>query len=224
KSSAARQVAALVAAGVLVWTADRRLAPGPAFAPPPAPLAPGAPAPANREGDPLEAALDSWASGYDPLLARAYGITTRLLRLAREMERQMAASAAREGMRAGDVLLLDALYRVGPPHRATATELKHHFLMTLAGIAKRVDRLEALGFIARPCNPGDGRGRLIALTDAGQAALARMVARDQAAPHICWPMALPDREYAALAAALARADALLGGPGAADAIKERSDY
>jgi len=37
-------------------------------------------------------------------------------------------------------------------------------------------------------------------------------------------MALPDREYAALAAALARADALLGGPGAADAIKERSDY
>lgn len=222
KSSAARRVDQLLAEGVIAWSADRRLAPGPAFPAAPAATAAvgqgsvgqeaGVPVPRDRDEDgpdPLHAALRAWASDYDPVLVRSYSVTTRLLRVARAIEQQMDQSAAREGLTSGDVLLLDALYRVGPPHRIAPTALKHYFLMTLAGVAKRVDRLAAQGLIDRVPNPDDGRGRLIELTARGKAALSRLVEMDRSAPAIVWPAALPDAEYRALVSALLRAEELI---------------
>lgn len=208
KSSASRQVDELIGAGILQWSPDRRLAPGPAFrvvagndgASRQGPDADAASP--DQGGDPLQAALTAWASGYDPALARSYSVTTRLLRLARSMEMHISRSAATEGLTSGDVLLLDALYRVGPPHRIAPTALKHYFLMSLAGVAKRVDRLEAQGFIQRVPNPDDRRGLFIQLTDAGSAALSRLVEADRAAPHIIWPMALTDTQYRVMLDAL----------------------
>lgn len=215
KSSAARRVDQLIDAGVLLWSADRRLAPGPVFRiaadPPPAITPPSLPSqqPGTDDPDPLQAALAAWATDYDPALVRSYSVTTRLLRLARSMERHMTRSAATEGLTSGDVLLLDALYRVGPPHRIAPTALKHYFLMSLAGVAKRVDRLEALGFIRRVPNPDDRRGLFIELTEAGRSALARLVAVDRAAPHIVWPTALSDAQYRAMIESLTIAEALV---------------
>ncbi|GEM_PF-812948 len=232
KSSASRRVEQLIEADVLRWSADRRLAPGPAFRTDVAPAARAAPAEAaavttgaaqGGEAPPpdrLDAALAAWATGYDPVLVQSYSMTTRLLRLARSMERHMTRSAATEGLTSGDVLLLDALYRVGPPHRIAPTALKHYFLMSLAGVAKRVDRLSALGFIRRVPNPDDRRGLFIELTPAGQAALGRLVAVDRAAPHILWPTALSPDHYRAMIESLtiaetlvARADKANGLPG-----------
>ena len=163
--------------------------------------------------------LEDIEGGYDPALARSYSVTTRLLRLARSMERRIARSAASEGLTSGDVLLLDALYRVGPPHRVAPTALKHYFLMSLAGVAKRVDRLAALGFIERVPNPDDRRGLYIQLTTAGHAALARLVEADRTAPYIMWPMALSDAQYRAMSDSLTTAEAMIA---AADNKNERS--
>ncbi|WP_242443506.1 MarR family transcriptional regulator [Sphingobium sp. LB126] len=224
KSSAARRVDQLIEAGVLLWSADRRLAPGPAFRILPDLKAQVGEVPGQHDHgphdlgphdlgphdpDPLQAALAAWATDYDPVLVRSYSVTTRLLRLARSMERHMTQSAAREGLTSGDVLLLDALYRVGPPHRIAPTALKHYFLMSLAGVAKRVDRLEALGFIRRVPNPEDRRGLFIELTEPGRAALARLVAVDRAAPHIVWPTALSEQQYHAMIESLTIAEALV---------------
>jgi len=217
KSSASRRVDALLAIDVLVWSTDRRLAPGPAFrfaAPPPATMSSATPPSDARpsealmeSGDVLNAALVAWASDYDPSLARSYSMTTRLLRLARSMEQGFARAAEREGLTSGDVQLLDALYRVGPPHRIAPTALKHYFLMSLAGVAKRVDRLEARGLIARIPNPDDRRGLFIELTAAGHAALTRLVEADRAAPHIVWPLAISESDYRTVLAVLAQAEA-----------------
>lgn len=214
KSSASRRVDQLIEAGVLLWSADRRLAPGPAFRilPDPQVEVSDAPGPHDlgpHDPDPLQAALAAWATDYDPALVRSYSVTTRLLRLARSMERHMTQSAAREGLTSGDVLLLDALYRVGPPHRIAPTALKHYFLMSLAGVAKRVDRLEALGFIRRVPNPDDRRGLFIELTEAGRSTLARLVAVDRSAPHILWPTALNEQQYRAMIESLTIAEALV---------------
>ncbi|AEG51215.1 regulatory protein MarR [Sphingobium chlorophenolicum L-1] len=220
KSSASRRVDQLIGAGVLLWSADRRLAPGPAFRILPDPRAQasqpdtsqpdlGQPDLGPQDPDPLQAALAAWATDYDPVLVRSYSVTTRLLRLARSMERHMTQSAAKEGLTSGDVLLLDALYRVGPPHRIAPTALKHYFLMSLAGVAKRVDRLEALGFIRRVPNPDDRRGLFIELTEAGRSVLARLVADDRAAPHIVWPTALSEQQYHAMIESLTIAEALV---------------
>lgn len=207
KSSASRRVDQLVDAGVLRWSPDRRLAPGPEFhMSANIDSAPVTPAGKENGFDPLGAALAAWASDYDPVLVRSYSITARLLRLARSMERQISRSAATEGLTSGDVLLLDALYRVGPPHRIAPTALKHYFLMSLAGVAKRVDRLEALGFIDRVPNPDDRRGLFIQLTETGRAALARLVEADRAAPHIVWPMRLSETQYRVMLEALTIAE------------------
>lgn len=212
KSSAARRVDQLIAAGVLRWSADRRLAPGAAFRP--APLGPEELAPAGADeacaDDPLDAAFEAWSQGYDPLLARSYSITTRLLRIARAIDQGIARVAAREGLTSGDVLLLDALYRVGPPHRIAPTALKRYFLISLAGVAKRVDRLEGLGFIRKVPNSDDRRGLFIELTDKGRTALSRLVEADKTAPHIIWPNALPEAEYRALQVSLSHAEHLIG--------------
>lgn len=216
KSSAARRVDQLIAAGVLVWSPDKRLAPGPAFrtvsaAAAPGPLSSSPPVVPNC-GDPLRAALTAWASDYDPTVVRAYSLTTRLLRAARVMEGRIAQLAATEGMTSGELQLLDALYRVGPPHRIAPTALKHYFLMSLAGVAKRVDRLEALGFIERVPNPDDRRGLFIQLTTSGQAVLRRMVEHDRTAPHIMWTTALSDQQYEAMLEGLAVAERTMAAP------------
>ena len=221
KSSASRCVDQLIDADVLRWSPDRRLAPGPAFrtdVAPPAGAAPGEAAVVMSgavgdvdapPSDLLDAALAAWAAGYDPVLVQSYSVTTRLLRLARSMERHMTRSAATEGLTSGDVLLLDALYRVGPPHRIAPTALKHYFFLSLAGVAKRVDRLAGLGFIRRVPNPDDRRGLFIELTPAGQAALSRLAAMDRAAPHILWPTALSPDHYRAMIESLTIAEALV---------------
>lgn len=209
KSSASRRVDQLIEADVLRWSADRRLAPGTGFRIDSAAEG-GEHSVVHADGaDPLHAALAAWASAYDPVLVRSYSVTTRLLRLARSMERQIALSAAREGLTSGDVLLLDALYRVGPPHRIAPTALKHYFLMSLAGIGKRVDRLEKLGFISRVPNPDDKRGLFIQMTDAGHAVLARLVEADRGAPHIVWPMQLSDAQYRVMLDALSIAETMI---------------
>lgn len=210
KSSASRRVDQLIAANVLRWSSDRRLAPGSAFRMPPVEER-GRPATLSGDGpDPVDAALAVWASDYDPALVRSYSMTTRLLRLARSMERHIARSAAREGLSSGDVLLLDALYRAGPPYRIAPTALKHYFLMSLAGVGKRVARLENLGFIRRVPNPDDQRGLFIEMTDAGRAVLARLVEADRDAPHILWPTRLTETEYQVMLRALALAGKAVG--------------
>lgn len=195
KSSAARRVDELIEAGILLWSPDRRLAPGPSFRMVLSEDEIEIPAGSLGGISALETAQSAWRDEYGHRLARSYSMTARLLRLARSMEQHMARSAAKEGLTSGDVLLLDVLHRVGPPHRIAPTALKHYFLMSLAGVSKRVDRLEALGFIERIPNPEDRRGLFIQLTTSGRDALSRLAAADQNAAQIVWPLALSETQY-----------------------------
>jgi len=207
KSSASRRVDQFLAMGVLVKAPGRRLAPGSRF------RRSGGLSSIRGEGEKPDRMGDAqrvWATDYDPMLARSYSITARLLRIAHRMEREMARSAAREGLTSGDVLLLDALHRAGPDRPLTPTALKHQFLISLAGVGKRLDRLETLDLVRRVPNPSDGRGLYVQLTPAGQAVLTRLVEADRKAPHILWPVSLGDEEYRILLGALDRADALIG--------------
>lgn len=194
KSSAARRVGELIEAGVLAWSADRRLRPGPAF----------------RTVDAgLDEAGERWSASYDSELTRAYMMTVRLLRLARSIEIGLARTAASEGLTAGEVLVLDTLFRAGPPHRLAPTALKKHFVISLAGVAKRLERLLALGLIARVPNPDDRRGMLVQLTGDGIALLQRLVELDRHSSHIMWPTALPEQDYRVMLDSLQAAQALI---------------
>lgn len=200
KSSAARRVDGMIEAGLLEWSPDRRLRPGPAFAS--AGIGPAGVERREDGPDPLDLAVDRWSAGYEPDLTRAYEVIVRLRRLVRAIEVELTRTAATEGLSAGEVLVLDALFRVGPPYRIAPTDLKRLFLISLAGVAKRVDRLHALGLIDRVPNPNDGRGLLVQLNERGIAVLKRLVDLDRAAAHISWPLALPQEDYETLLRAI----------------------
>jgi DNA-binding MarR family transcriptional regulator len=63
--------------------------------------------------------------------------------------------------------VLATLRRAGPPYRLRPSEFTTTLMLTSSGTTKRLDRLEQAGLIARTPDPGDRRGTLITLTEAG---------------------------------------------------------
>jgi DNA-binding MarR family transcriptional regulator len=60
-----------------------------------------------------------------------------------------------------------------PDHRLRQRDLARSVVLTRSGISRLIDRLAAAGLVRREPNPADRRGDLIALTEAGRAALRR---------------------------------------------------
>jgi DNA-binding MarR family transcriptional regulator len=79
---------------------------------------------------------------------------------------------------AGDLLPLtwyDVLLELNaaPQRRLRQRDLARAVVLTRSGISRLVDRLAAAGLLRREPNPADRRGDLVALTEAGRAALRR---------------------------------------------------
>jgi len=191
KSSAARIVAELIAGGVLAPAPGRRLRPGPAF---------GGDAP-----DPPDGAVDRWRAHDPEAPIRSYDVISRILHLARSIEAGVARASAREGINAGELMVLDALYRVGPPHGITPTALRRHLLLSLAGVGKRVDRLTARGLVERVPDARDRRSQLVRLSETGRALLDRAVAAEAREAHVRWAIELSPEERAVMLRVLRRA-------------------
>jgi DNA-binding MarR family transcriptional regulator len=195
KASSARIAQQFVAAGILGRTPDGRLQPGPNFSC------------SKEQGvahspDDVDRAASRWTAGYDRTMGLAYELTARIRQLAQAIEASREDQARPHGLAPGEIEVLDALYRLGPPFRASPTVLRRSFLISLAGLGKRVNRLEELGFAARRADPKDGRGLLVELTRKGRDLLASLVEADRTSPHISWTMALGEGDCVALNALL----------------------
>jgi DNA-binding MarR family transcriptional regulator len=68
-----------------------------------------------------------------------------MIRLSSSIEQGMSRMASRFGITSGELLVLDALYRLGPPYTTTPTTLKRNFVTSLAGVGKRLDGLAQRG-------------------------------------------------------------------------------
>jgi DNA-binding MarR family transcriptional regulator len=64
--------------------------------------------------------------------------------------------------------VLATLRRSGPDYRLRPSEFTGALMLTSSGTTKRLDRLEQAGLVTRTPDPGDRRGTLITLTDAGR--------------------------------------------------------
>jgi len=188
KSSAARIALELVATGVLARAPGGRLRPGPRFAV-------AAPEPI----DDLDRAASQWKDQWLPSsLAESYDLVARITRLARLIDESARKVAAINDLTVGELLVLDVLMRLGPPHRCAPTALKNHFILSLGGVGKRVDRLHKLGLVDRVPSEADGRSLLVALNDKGRALLERAAKTDTEAPHIAWAMQIGSADRAVL--------------------------
>ena len=108
-----------------------------------------------------------------------------LVRLGTLLDRDYDRYCEREhGISGGDMGVLFALRRSGPPFTKRPTDLFRGLLVTQGAITKKVDRLEAAGCVERLPDPGHAGGFLVRLTKNG----LRMV--DQAAKYLATDSAI----------------------------------
>ena len=119
------------------------------------------------ERDGVDAIVDQWKTERPDLDPSPIGIVGRVSRLARELEARLEPVYKAHGLEPGWHDVLATLRRSGSTLRPT--DLTNATMLTSSGTTKRLDKLEQAGLIARSADPGDRRGTLITLTDAGRA-------------------------------------------------------
>ena len=84
---------------------------------------------------------------------------------------------AEAGLQPGEFDVLATLRRSGEPYLLSPTRLYEAAMISSGGMTNRLDRLERAGLIERRPDPGDRRGKLIALTAAGRRVIDETIAR-----------------------------------------------
>jgi DNA-binding MarR family transcriptional regulator len=123
------------------------------------------------ERDGVDLIIEQWARERPDLDVSPIGVIGRISRLARELEQRLEPVYRTHGLEPGWYDVLATLRRAGPPYTLRPSEFTTTLMLTSSGTTKRLDRLEQAGLIARTPDPGDRRGTLITLTDAGHALL-----------------------------------------------------
>ena len=127
---------------------------------------------ADREPrDEVDALVEAWARERPDLDVAPMRVLSRVTRLARHLDRQRAAAFSAHGLEPWEFDVLAALRRAGPPNQLSPGQLLRETLVTSGTMTNRVDRLAARGLVRRDLHPGDKRGVLVGLTEAGRAAV-----------------------------------------------------
>ncbi|MFL4490756.1 MarR family winged helix-turn-helix transcriptional regulator [Streptomyces sp. VTCC 41912] len=109
-----------------------------------------------------------WARERPDLDVRPQGVIGRLHRLGTLLTDRLCLVYRRYGLSEGEFDVLAALRRAGAPYERAPGELAAHTMVTTGAMTKRIDRLERDGLVTRRRSTADGRGRVVALTDAGR--------------------------------------------------------
>lgn len=123
--------------------------------------------------DDVDRIRDRLTELYPDLDTSAFGVTGRVLRLARTFEALRTDHLAAFELTPGDFDVLATIRRVEGTGKVNPTRLLQSVLITSGGLTKRLDRLEEAGLIARDLDPEDRRGALIRLTPEGTALVDR---------------------------------------------------
>jgi len=115
----------------------------------------------------VDAILEQWGRERPDLDVGPMGLTGRLNRIARHLEREMEKSFAVHGLNLASFDVLATLRRSGSPYRLSPGDLMANTMVTSGTMTNRVDRLVLAGHVERIKNPNDGRSVLIRLTDMG---------------------------------------------------------
>jgi DNA-binding MarR family transcriptional regulator len=120
------------------------------------------------EHDAVAHMVDQWRRERPDLDPAPMLVVGRMFRLVGGWDRYLRDPFAEAGLGNGDFDVLAALRRSGEPYALSAGELSRTVLVTTGAITKRVDRLEAGGWVTRSVAAEDSRGRRITLTEAGR--------------------------------------------------------
>jgi DNA-binding MarR family transcriptional regulator len=124
---------------------------------------------ANAGEDRIDRILAAWKSERPDLDLDHMGPMMRMAFVLQYVVMPVGEAAmAEHGLQQPEYDVLTTLRRSGEPYSLTPSALAAELLMSRAGMTKRLDRLEAAGFIERTSVPGDRRSLLVALTETGK--------------------------------------------------------
>ena len=132
----------------------------------------------DEQRDHVAAILDAWRAERPGLDVSPVAIFGRITRIERYQAAALREVWRRHQVDSGEYDVLAALYRSGPDHRLTPTELYRSVLVSSATMTERLDRLERRGLITRRPAGRDRRSVLVELTLPGRAVF------DQAHPDL----------------------------------------
>lgn len=122
----------------------------------------------TRPTDRVDRIQAQWRRERPDLDISPQAVFGRLHRLSDALRRELIAGYEQHGLGEGDFDILATLRRNGEPFELAPGELARHTMVTTGAVTKRLDRLETAGLVARRTSESDGRGRVVALTDAGR--------------------------------------------------------
>ncbi|QGZ96144.1 MarR family winged helix-turn-helix transcriptional regulator [Terricaulis silvestris] len=125
--------------------------------------------PVSADPDPL------WPP-TDPLTA---SIQARLFALSRLIDAEISRIASENGLNPGELVILGALKRMGPPHQSTASDLLRLHWVSMPGLMKQLARLEEQALVQRETDPEDRRRTLVRLTRKAHGLFSRLERRPQ---------------------------------------------
>ena len=134
-------------------------------------------------GDEVDRIVVAWAHERPDLDVAPLQVLSRVSRLARHLDLARGAAFAERGLELWEFDVLSALRRSGPPYQLSPGQLVSQTLVTSGTMTNRVDRLTARRLVERSPDPGDRRGVIVTLTEAGRetvdAALADLLTRER---------------------------------------------
>ena len=133
--------------------------------------------------DHVDRILAQWRANRTDLDVDAMEVFGRLNRLHAHLSQRIAAVLAENAFTPAGFDVMATLRRSGPPYALTVSELLDWTMVTSGTMTNRLDKLEESGLITRTRNPDDGRGFVVALTDAGLASVDAMATRHVANQH-----------------------------------------
>lgn len=119
--------------------------------------------------------LEQWGRVRPDLDVTPMGLTGRLKRIARILEREMEPVFGAHGLNLASFDVLATLLRSGEPYRLSPGELIENSMVTSGTMTNRIDQLVKGGLVERVPNPDDGRSVLIALTKQGKRVIDRAI-------------------------------------------------
>ncbi len=119
--------------------------------------------------------LEQWGRVRPDLDVTPMGMTGRLKRIARILDREMETAFAEHGLNLASFDVLATLLRSGEPFQLSPGELMENTMVTSGTMTNRIDQLVKGGLVERVPNPNDGRSVHIALTNNGKRVIDRAI-------------------------------------------------
>ncbi|MFT6925708.1 MAG: DNA-binding MarR family transcriptional regulator [Psychromonas sp.] len=99
----------------------------------------------------------------------------KIHRIHQHLQQNLNKTVESYGLQPADFGALETLRKEPPPHCLSATELSQSMVFSSGGLTKLLNRITAAGFIERVDNPQDKRGKLVQLTEKGNALIGKVI-------------------------------------------------